>query len=340
MTSSTTSRITGPYEHRPGEWRCRLIIDGKREWGPIADNPGRAKRLAEATLHRYASIQPTTIGVLLEQYAAYMEAKGNKPRSVTTTTYRLKGFFTDHGLPVGRLSAKVCAGYYEALVARQKADTHRNALAEARTFCKWLIRKGLLTENPIEGIEPMGRREKGKPQLHVDEARRWLDVAEREALQEDGAIAAMVTLLMGLRASEVVSRTVRDLDDGGKLLWIPDSKTDAGRRRVEVPECLRPHLLGLTRSKLPGAPLFGEHWRDWPRRWVQRICKKAGVPRVNAHSMRGLFATLGLQAGAAPHLVAATLGHESPSVTLQSYAQPGSADIAPARRAVSALRPR
>jgi hypothetical protein len=29
---------------------------------------------------------------------------------------------------------------------------------------------------------------------------------------------------------------VRDLDDGGALLWIPDSKTLAGRRKLQVPE--------------------------------------------------------------------------------------------------------
>ena len=106
---------------------------------------------------------------------------------------------------------------------------------------------------------------------------------------------------------------------------------------MEVPEVLRPYLLKLKRSKLPTAKLFGDHWRDWPRRWVEKICKLSGVPKVNAHSMRGLFATLGIQAGAAPHLVAATLGHESPAITLSNYAQPGSAEIAPAHRAVAAL---
>ena len=55
--------------------------------------------------------------------------------------------------------------------------------------------------------------------------------------------------------------------------------------------------------------------------------------------MRGLFATLGMQAGAVPHVVAATLGHEFLRITEQSYAQPGSAAIIPARRAVAQLLP-
>ena len=45
-------------------------------------------------------------------------------------------------------------------------------------------------------------------------------------------------------------------------------------------------------GKSPEAKLFGEHWRDWVRKWVQRICEAAGVPVVTAHGMRGLHSTL------------------------------------------------
>ena len=66
----------------------------------------------------------------------------------------------------------------------------------------------------------------------------------------------MVALLMGLRSGEIIARTVRDLDDGGHRLWIPTSKTEAGKRTVKVPDCLQPHLLRLARDKLPTAYLF------------------------------------------------------------------------------------
>ena len=333
-------RITGPYPHREGEYRCRIIVDGRREWAPTADTPQRAKRIAQAIADRVVARQPVTIEDALARYAEYKTAKGNKPRSITTTDYRLRSFFPRTAMSVQSLTAGKCAEYYATLTAKQKPDTHQNALAEARTFCTWLVKQQLLKRNPIDGIEPMGRRKHGKPQLTVEEAHRWLTHARALADKgEAGAVAAMVTLLMGLRTSEVVERTARDLDAGGTLLWIPHSKTEAGRRRVEVPAVLTPYLLALKRDKLPMALLFGEHWRDWPRRWVQKICRAARVPTVCAHSMRGLFATLGIQTGAVPHVVAATLGHESPRITEQSYAQPGSAGIVTARRAVAQLLP-
>ncbi len=54
-----------------------------------------------------------------------------------------------------------------------------------------------------------------------------------------------------------------------------------------------------------------------------RICKAAGVPRVTAHGMRGLHGTLAVETGLSAHAVAAALGHESISTTLQSYAKSG-----------------
>jgi hypothetical protein len=58
-------------------------------------------------------------------------------------------------------------------------------------------------------------------------------------------VAALVTLVMGLRAGEVVSRIVRDRDDEGRLLWIPDSKTESGKRTLQVPDFLRAYLQTL-----------------------------------------------------------------------------------------------
>ncbi len=146
-----------------------------------------------------------------------------------------------------------------------------------------------------------------------------------------------MTLLMGMRASEVISRVVRDLDDDGRLLWIPDAKTAKGRRTVQVPEVLQPYLRKLAEDKTPAAKLFGEHWRDWPRLWVQRICREVDVPVVSAHSMRGLHSTLAVDAGMSAHAVADALGHESFATTAQSYAKPEAVTRAKQRQVLRVL---
>ncbi len=345
MTATTTTTTTkpaeirylGPYSFR-GQYRCQMVNGQRRSWLTPEATPERAERVAQQLLAELTARQPMTVGQALDSYAEYMTAKGNKPLSVTTTLYRLQRFFAENALAVNLLTQRRCAGYYQTIASKQRPDTHRNTLSEARTFCRWLVKQHLLRTNPIDSIEPMGSRNKGKPQLHSDEAKRWLGEAEKLAQQgEAGAVAAMMTLLMGLRCSEVIERTMRDLDDGGRVVCVPVGKTPASRRRVEVPAMLQPYLQELKRDKLPMALLFGHHYRDWPRRWVKKICRLARVPVVCAHGMRGLFATLGVENSPTPHIVAAALGHESAAITMSNYAAPGSAQRATQRRALSVL---
>ena len=276
--------------------------------------------------------EETTIAQAKEKYEMYLrDEKQNKERSYTATLWRLGIFFPDEELSLSALTPPKCIGYYEALRNRTTkygkalaTDSHRNILAEAKTFLKWSVGKGYLPKSPLEGVQGTGKRRHGKPQLRIDEARRWQAKAMQLADEgEEGAIAALVTLVMGLRAGEVVSRIVRDLDDEGRLFWIPDSKTEAGKRTLQVPDLLRDRLMELAEGKRPTDLLFGYHDRNWPRKWVAKICKAAGVPLVTAHGMRGLHGTLAVETGISAHAVAAALGHESVTTTLQSYAKAG-----------------
>ncbi|MDB5526890.1 MAG: hypothetical protein JWM58_4653, partial [Rhizobium sp.] len=114
------------------------------------------------------------------------------------------------------------------------------------------MKKKYLKSNPLESVEGVGRRRKGKPQHTRDESRKFLGTARAEADKgKEMAVAAMVALLLGERAFEILDRQVRDLDDGGRLLIITDSKTNAGKRTLEVPEVLQPYLLKLAEGKGP-----------------------------------------------------------------------------------------
>jgi integrase len=282
----------------------------------------------------------------LEAYEQYLREKGNKESSIDQTMRKMRRFFGDLEVPLSALTRKRVERYYDELKKTKKkdgtllsVDYHRNTLAEARTFLKWCAtKKKWIESNPLDGVEGIGRRKHGKAQLRIDEARLWIAKAvELADAGESGAVAALMTLLMGLRASEIINRVARDLDDGGSLLWIPDAKTAKGRRTVQVPEELRPYLLQLVEEKEPNELLFGHHWRDWPREWVQRICKLADVPVVTAHGMRGLHSTLAVDAGVTSHAVASALGHESFATTAQSYAKPEALTRAKQRRVLKVL---
>jgi integrase len=187
-------------------------------------------------------------------------------------------------------------------------------------------------------VEGVGKRRKGKPQLRIDEARKWRAKAlELASGGESGAVAALMCLLMGLRTSEVVERVVRDVDDDGRLLWVPEAKTEAGRRTQEIPEELQPFLLQLCEGKSPEDRLLGRHWRDWPCKWTRRICRLAGVPEVSAHGMRGLHATLAEEQGATAQMVVKALGHESIKTTHGHYTQPSAVANARQKRTLTVI---
>jgi integrase len=292
-----------------------------------------------------------SVGEALDRYREYLAVdKGNGSRSVDETPQRLRQFFTaylDDPLEV-LCQVPTCKRIYSRYSQTKRtrsgpkgtrietdkpiaAATHRNVLAQARTFAKWCRGRGWLKANGFDDVEGVGKVNHGKPQLTIDESRKWWRAAISLAKKGDeGAVGAMLAFALALRASEITKRIVRDLDDEGRQLWISKAKTKKGERRVAVPDEIRPFLLRLAKDKQPTAPIFpapdaesGFHSKDWPDGNVKRICKLAAVPEVCAHSMRGLHSTLSIQAGATASMVIGMMGHEKFSTTARSYIKPG-----------------
>jgi integrase len=278
----------------------------------------------------------------LVDYEKHLAAKGTKPVSYKETIRRMKLFFSNQDQHVAGLGVEECERLYEAFRTRMvtigkgenakqrpiSVDYQRNTLAEARSFLKWCIGRKYLSENPVDNIHGIGRRNQGKMQLTADEAKRWLRVAlARVELGEAGPLAASMSLLMGLRASEITKRVVRDLDQEGAVLRISDAKTRKGNRMVAVPEILRPHLVALARDRVPLVPLFAledgqPHLPSWIRFHTKRLCRLAKVPIVCAHGLRGTHASLAEAVGISSHAVANSLGHESVKTTHSHYTSP------------------
>jgi integrase len=338
-------RIEGPY--RLGDsWRCRLVLAGRRMWcRPSAPSPEAARAIAEGAARTAAQHGGMTVREAADAYLARLRDAGAKERTLSARDRDLRQFFAGAvDAALSELTPARCAALYEELRARPRVktgraasvDTHQTYLKTSRRFLEFCVEEKWLKANPLAAVKAVGRKRKGKAQLRIDEARAFYATCLDRAQQGDaGTAAALVGLLMAFRPGEIDSRTVRDLDDGGAILWVDDTadfnkKTDSSRRPVQVPNVLRPILRELARGKVGAALLWpaqhgGRHHHTWVNRQVERLCKLAGVPRVCAHSLRGLQATTALQAGATPELVASVLGHESPEMTLKHYAARGSA---------------
>jgi integrase len=145
------------------------------------------------------------------------------------------------------------------LCKRYAVDTHRNALSEVKTFLQYCVRSKWIKASGFEKIKGVGKRKKGiasKKQLTVDEAKKFIVVCLRAAGQGDqGAVAGLMTLLMGMRTEEINSRVVRNVDKDGTILWIT-GKTEAGTRSGKIPPILRPFIRDLCVRKAPTDSLW------------------------------------------------------------------------------------
>lgn len=289
-----------------------------------------------------------TIEVAIEAYLA-SQGKRVTEGELRASTVKREGYhlrkmldLENHGhLDLRRLTTKLAEQLYDARSGA--VDTHRNALAVCKSFGRWCAVRGWLPSDPFERVKGRGRRRKGKTQLRIEESRLVIDTCAALLDHDDGAVCTLAYLLLSTRNGEVVLAHVRDVDDGGRLFWVPDSKTEAGRRQIEVPAVLQPGLLRLAHARAPDAPLFAHavtraRPQDWAREQVWRICKLAGVPRVGPHGLRGTHATIADTAGATAELVAATLGHASTGITTGgAYIDKRQAEAARRRKAWKVL---
>lgn len=331
--------MLGPYHEagRAKPWRVVAVAaDGTREETRFA-----RKATAEAFAAAYKAELPDaqTVGGAVKEYRKAMTAAGNKAGSVATTCYRLAWLPAE--LPIADLTPRVMAQRYKERSGQVAAATHRAELAECKTFLRWCAERRYILRSPAKGIKPVGRVKRGKKQLRASEARKLSDHCLSRS--DDLAVAALCCLWLGLRSGEVRQRVARDVDDTGSAvwLWVDEAKTEAGQRRVEVPEPLGALLLGLADRGgylFPSESKAGYRGATWLRKGVARLCKAAGVPVVCPHGLRGTHATLAQEAGLSSAAVAATLGHENVRVTEQSYTAPGTAERAGQKRALKVLQ--
>lgn len=352
-------RILGPYEQHNG-WRVVRVFDDGTRKSRVRPTEAQALRYM-ALLEADLAAADQTTDTAIDEYERHITSSGWKQLSIEASVWSLRLFFPD-AIPLSLLSAKRCRKLYDDLRGRPSArtgkpfsvDVHRNALNRSKSLLAFCVERGWLQSNPLADVKGTGKRRprgmslgKSGNELRVKQARLWYEKAlELAATGDEGATAGLVALLLGMRATEIVTRKVNDLDTdeaAGDLLWIPCSKTPAGRRTLEVPDVLRPLLLRQAEGKTSGECLFGgrgkkkRRHRQFVRQSVKRICRAAEVPEVTAHAMRAMCATLTVERGMTGRAVAAALGHSSYDVTARSYAAPGSESAGDRRRGLVML---
>ena len=330
-------RVLGPYPHHGG-WRVILVrADGRRKYS-FFEERADADQYKAILEQRISTILYTTDSAR-EAFIKRLTDRKLSPRTIEGYEWAI-GTMWPASKPLRAVSKETIKERYAELVGSLSTDSHRNALKMSKTFLRWCIDQGWLVGFDLDSLKGEGSRRKGKPQLRLDEARRFYRHCVARADEGDaGAVAALMALLLTMRSEcEILATVARDLDDGGRLLVIDESKTEAGERAIVVPE----ELQGPLRRMAEGLPPEGRLFRRGDRKWlwdeVQRLCTEAGVPKVCPHGLRGGGATAAKQQHVASLAISAALGHASTRVTEEHYIDKGAAKAADRERALVVLR--
>ena len=173
---------------------------------PTEEEAQRAITTLQRKIDRESGI---SVGQALDLYERYLAEKGNKPRSNDTTMHRLRSLLGSVSkIAIVSLTAGAAGKLYDRLSTSDggpmSVDTKRNVLNQSKTFLKWCKVNGHARINALENVQGLGKRRRGKPQLTVDEARKFLAKAiELAQAGDDGATVAAMALLMGMRATEI-----------------------------------------------------------------------------------------------------------------------------------------
>ena len=341
-------RILGPYRNR-GKWRV-VFVDGQARKSLCLPSYEDALAVIAKCKQEVERIQTKTIGASLQDYRAYLLSMRGALPSTADHVYSSLASWLPLSRLVHSLTPAQAQRLYEELTQTIRpstgrvlaAATHQYFLTCAKSWGRWACKERLIHSNPFAEVAGLGKKHRGKPQLRIDEAKLLAGTVQGLADAGDAdALAILLMLHLGLRQGEVGARIARDVDAQGSLLWITAGKTANAERRLQVPECLRTPLMALARRKEPGQLLFAEgntapsRQHFWGK--LRLFCRRAQVPQVCPHSLRGLHASLALEAGATGEIVAQALGHGSFQVTARHYATPQSVAGSRAARVSAAL---
>ena len=375
MARPPTGQIVERRGKRGTTYGLRFRAYGKRHYVTAAATSKQAAEnelanvLADVRRGIWQAPQPNLLDTPIEEPCfhafASMWLEGRrpelKPRSIEALTWALSThllpFFASYKpsqitvAEVDRYRVAKVRERDEIAATRAKDPAMRERPLSNRSINATITVLGQVLDSAIEhghvaGANPArGKRRR----LRAERPRRtWLELHELRALLDAAGEhrSLLATMAMaGLRVGELVDLRWGAVDLASARLHVVDSKTDAGRRTVDLSPTLRDELLSV-KAKASEA---GESDLVFPSRTgsmrdrhnirsrvlagaVKRANKRLAetghppIVGVTNHSLRRTFASLLYEAGASPAYVMSQMGHSSASMALEVYTRMMSRD--------------
>ena len=249
---------------------------------------------------------------------------GHTIRAYMNDLAEFEDFLKKNSIDLEKVNPKNLNLYSLNLYTKNSKSTVSRKLTTLRSFFTFMVRKGLLKQNPAKLI-PLPKKEKPLPVfLTVDEVFNLIN-----SIDQDGILPlrdlAIIELLYssGLRVSEISKIKILDIDRKEGLVKV----SGKGNKERIVPfgskagEAILKYLERRSELKPKDDHFFlNNRGTGITTRSIDRIVKKYGLlsgisKKISPHALRHTFATHLLGSGADLRSIQELLGHSSLSTT-------------------------
>ena len=298
----------------------------------------------------YGKAKTYTVGSWLEAWMENYAKVKLRPSTFKTSQDFLKNHIKPQigGIPLADLTSLDLQRFYKHLLDGGRVDrieakkkpkglapkTVRNIHQMIGSAYNLALEQRLVTKNPTQGCALPKAEHKEMQTLPIEQLTSFL----REA--KDSGVFALyyIDLTTGLRRGELLGLKWSDIDLGkgdlrvqrqigridGKIIEMP-LKTKKAYRTLPLSADAIDVLMQQRRKTgnsewVFPSPTGGPMSPDSVLHMLQRVLKRAGLPRIRFHDLRHTFATMALQNGVDVKTVSSMLGHYSAGFTLDTYA--------------------
>lgn len=228
--------------------------------------------------------------------------------------------------------------FVEELLGKVSPTTTRKYRQTLKLCFDFAVKKGYCQENPVHQIAVPKRRRVEIVTFKPWEINRVLKQPSPDWVRD----AVIIAYRTGMRLGEIFAL---DWDDiylneqfiavqrsqcrAGTRVYIKTTKTPSGVRRIDIDTHLALHFLEMQEQQKKSGPsphVFASPKDPCKRRipwnistYLRAMCKKAGVPGRNFHSLRHTHASILFAYGKHPKMVQERLGHSDIFTTLMTY---------------------
>ncbi|MBQ3662183.1 MAG: site-specific integrase [Clostridia bacterium] len=332
-------------DKKTGKWMAQVRV--KDETGKTIHRKKRGfatKRAAQEWESGLKGKDSISVGMrfadFAERYLADMEPriKASTMETKRTMIYgKIVPFFGS--LPLGAIDAAKVRQWQSGMVAYRKPNGKPYSMTYLKTLnCQlsamfsYAVRYYRLKENPCRLAGSIGKKAADEMQFWTkDEFAQFL-----AAVRCDPPAFTMFSILYytGLREGELLALTPEDVDLKKRTIRVNKTysrtqrrdvvtppKTPKSVRTVAISDGLAAYLADYVQGFGPAddAQRLFPYTKHYLYRWMGMGCEASGVKRIRIHDLRHSHASLLVELGFSPLLIAERLGHERVQTTMDVY---------------------